>query len=158
MERITCFLNQEQNVRLWPSGNDAGARGAGQIGVRRCEARLDLRSTADNLQPQRRFNWLECFSMQIAACCWAARWMHVLRQNVFRLGPDTYNLVPGTLCLCVQHNTTITTRVSIHSACGVLFGLRLGFKVSVSTITMEVNSILYVFYKNKKFWMIYLFF
>lgn len=154
MERITCLLNQGQNVRLWRSGNDAGARGAMLIGVRRCEACLDLRSTADNLLPQRRFNWLECFSMQTAACCWAA-WMHELRRNVFRLGPDTYNLVPGTLCLSVQHNATITAMVSIYTACSVLFGPRLGLKVCVSNITTDANSIFYEFYKTKRFWIIY---
>lgn len=154
MERITCLLNQEQQKRLWQSGNDAGGKGLMLTGARQCQTHLDLRSTADNLLPQRRFNWLECLSMQTAACCWAA-WVRTLRWNVFRLGLDTYNMVIGTLCLCVQHNAIITALVSIHTAGLVLFGFRLGFEASVSNLTMDVSSILYEFYKNKTFWIIY---
>lgn len=76
--------------------------------------------------------------------------MRVLRLKVFRLGPETSNLVPGTLPLCVQHNATITAMVSIHTACLVLLGLRSSYKGSVSNITMDVNAILHEFYKNKK--------
>lgn len=45
--------------------------------------------------------------------------------------------------------------VSIHTAGLGLFGLRLGFKASVSNSTMDGSSFLYEFFKNKTFWIIY---
>lgn len=79
------------------------------------ETRLDLRSTADNLLPHGGFNWLEWFIMQTAACRWAT-WMRVLRWNVFRLGPDTYNLV-------AEHCVSVLNVMPRYSADGRLIAL-----------------------------------